>query len=170
MEGLDQNGLHRFYHNLVNSQLYWGEQCVITRNLHIEGNNLDALKLLQETYLGQVTMFYIDPPYNTGNDFIYDDDFSMSRGEYESSSGEVDEQGNAMFDEEKWKQNNSIFTAGATRSHFSRLVTEVPSFTVSGGWSRTWSPTATPDRISVKRPSEWPAWTGVSLAAPSRKT
>ena len=78
-----------------------------TRNLYIEGDNLDALKLLQETYLGQVKMIYIDPPYNTGNDFIYDDDFSMSRDEYESCSGEVDEDCNALFDEEKWKQNAS---------------------------------------------------------------
>lgn len=78
-----------------------------TKNLYIEGDNLDALKLLQETYLGKVKMIYIDPPYNTGNDFIYDDNFSMSREEYEESSGEKDELGNAMFDEEKWKQNSS---------------------------------------------------------------
>ncbi len=78
-----------------------------TQNLYIEGDNLDALKLLQETYLGQVKMIYIDPPYNTGNDFIYDDNFSMSRSEYQEGSGAVDEEGNAMFDEEKWKQNSS---------------------------------------------------------------
>jgi adenine-specific DNA-methyltransferase len=78
-----------------------------TQNLYIEGDNLDALKLLQETYLGKVKMIYIDPPYNTGNDFIYDDNFSISREEYEAASGAVDEEGNAMFDEEKWKQNSS---------------------------------------------------------------
>lgn len=78
-----------------------------TQNLYIEGDNLDALKLLQETYLGKVKMIYIDPPYNTGNDFIYDDNFSISREEYEEISGAVDEEGNAMFDEEKWKQNSS---------------------------------------------------------------
>ncbi|BCX49857.1 site-specific DNA-methyltransferase [Haloferula helveola] len=78
-----------------------------TRNLYIEGDNLDALKLLQETYLNQVKMIYIDPPYNTGNDFIYDDNFSMSREDYEDEAGERDEEGNAMFDEEKWKQNSS---------------------------------------------------------------
>lgn len=78
-----------------------------TQNLYIEGDNLDALKLLQETYLGKVKMIYIDPPYNTGNDFIYDDDFSMSRDDYSSSSGAVDEEGNVMFDEEKWKQNST---------------------------------------------------------------
>lgn len=78
-----------------------------TQNLYLEGDNLDALKLLQETYLGQVTMMYIDPPYNTGNDFIYDDDFSMSGKEHDFLSGTVDEEGNAMFQEEKWKQNSS---------------------------------------------------------------
>jgi len=78
-----------------------------TRNLYIEGDNLDALKLLQETYLGKVKMIYIDPPYNTGNDFIYDDNFSISREEYEGLQGARDEEGNAMFQEEKWKQNSS---------------------------------------------------------------
>ena len=76
-----------------------------TQNLYIEGDNLDALKLLQETYLGKVKMIYIDPPYNTGNDFIYDDNFSMSREEYEDLLGTRDEEGNAMFNQEKWKQN-----------------------------------------------------------------
>lgn len=78
-----------------------------TKNLYIEGDNLDALKLLQETYLGKVKMIYIDPPYNTGNDFIYDDNFSMGRGEYDELSGDRDEDGNAMFDAEKWKQNST---------------------------------------------------------------
>ena len=78
-----------------------------TQNLYIEGDNLDALKLLQETYLGKVKMIYIDPPYNTGNDFIYDDDFSMSSEEYEGLAGARDEEGNAMFQEEKWKQNSA---------------------------------------------------------------
>jgi adenine-specific DNA-methyltransferase len=78
-----------------------------TQNLYIEGDNLDALKLLQETYLGRVKMIYIDPPYNTGNDFIYDDNFSISREEYEDLAQTRDEQGNAIFDEEKWKQNSS---------------------------------------------------------------
>lgn len=78
-----------------------------TQNLYIEGDNLDALKLLQETYLGKVKMIYIDPPYNTGNDFIYDDNFSISREEYEDLLGARDEEGNAMFQEEKWKQNSS---------------------------------------------------------------
>jgi adenine-specific DNA-methyltransferase len=54
-----------------------------TQNLFIEGDNLDALKLLQETYLGKIKMIYIDPPYNTGNDFIYDDDFSVDKSDFE---------------------------------------------------------------------------------------
>lgn len=78
-----------------------------TQNLYIEGDNLDALKLLQETYLGKIKMIYIDPPYNTGNDFIYDDDFSMTRSDYQESSGQLDEEGRALFDEEKWKQNST---------------------------------------------------------------
>ncbi len=67
-----------------------------TQNLFIEGDNLDALKLLQETYLGKVKMIYIDPPYNTGNDFIYEDDFAESADEYLRRSNQVDEQGNRL--------------------------------------------------------------------------
>ncbi|MEI6177041.1 MAG: site-specific DNA-methyltransferase [Verrucomicrobiota bacterium] len=77
-----------------------------TKNLYIEGDNLDALKLLQETYLGKVKMIYIDPPYNTGNDFIYEDDFTAGREAYQRGAGEKDEQGNRMMDEERWKQNS----------------------------------------------------------------
>ena len=67
-----------------------------SENIYIEGDNLDALKLLQETYLGKVKMIYIDPPYNTGNDFIYEDDFSQSAGEYANNSGQIDEEGNRL--------------------------------------------------------------------------
>ena len=67
-----------------------------TENIYIEGDNLDALKLLQETYLGQVKMIYIDPPYNTGSDFIYDDDFSRDRDEYLTVSGQFDEDGGRL--------------------------------------------------------------------------
>lgn len=67
-----------------------------TENIYIEGDNLDALKLLQETYLGKVKMIYIDPPYNTGNDFIYEDDFSQETGEYLGNSGQYDEEGNRL--------------------------------------------------------------------------
>ena len=68
-----------------------------TENLYIEGDNLEVLKLLQESYLGKVKMIYIDPPYNTGNDFIYNDDFKMSREEYADEQGEYDDEGNRMF-------------------------------------------------------------------------
>ncbi|WP_095498789.1 site-specific DNA-methyltransferase [Paraferrimonas haliotis] len=67
-----------------------------TENLFIEGDNLDALKMLQETYLGKVKMIYIDPPYNTGNDFIYDDDFSVNSNDFLVSSNQKDEQGNRL--------------------------------------------------------------------------
>lgn len=67
-----------------------------TENLYIEGDNLEVLKLLQETYLGKVKMIYIDPPYNTGNDFVYRDDFKQSVEEYARSSEQVDEEGNRM--------------------------------------------------------------------------
>lgn len=67
-----------------------------TQNLYIEGDNLDALKLLQETYLGKVKMIYIDPPYNTGNDFIYDDDFAEDTESYKLRSNQTDEQGNRL--------------------------------------------------------------------------
>jgi adenine-specific DNA-methyltransferase len=68
-----------------------------TENLYIEGDNLDVLKLLQESYLGKVKMIYIDPPYNTGNDFVYRDDFSKSRGEYDEELGVYTEDGNRLF-------------------------------------------------------------------------
>lgn len=68
-----------------------------TENLYIEGDNLEVLKLLQESYLDKVKMIYIDPPYNTGNDFIYNDDFKMTSEEYADETGEVDENGNRMF-------------------------------------------------------------------------
>lgn len=67
-----------------------------TENLFIEGDNLDALKLLQETYLAKVKMIYIDPPYNTGNDFIYNDDFAESADEYLLKSEQKDEEGNRL--------------------------------------------------------------------------
>jgi adenine-specific DNA-methyltransferase len=68
-----------------------------TQNLFIEGDNLDALKLLQETYLNKVKMIYIDPPYNTGNDFIYEDDFSEDLSGYKLRSKQQDEAGNRMM-------------------------------------------------------------------------
>lgn len=67
-----------------------------TENLYIEGDNLEVLKLLQETYLGKIKMIYIDPPYNTGHDFVYEDDFSQSSNEYLSNSGQFDDAGNRL--------------------------------------------------------------------------
>ena len=73
--------------------LNWGD----TENIYIEGDNLEALKLLQESYLGKVKMIYIDPPYNTGNDFIYNDSFSIDKDEYEKEIEYKDEEGNINF-------------------------------------------------------------------------
>ena len=67
-----------------------------TENLYIEGDNLEVLKLLQETYLGKIKMIYIDPPYNTGNDFVYEDDFAESTDEYLANSGQFDDEGNRL--------------------------------------------------------------------------
>lgn len=68
-----------------------------TENLYIEGDNLEVLKLLQETYLGKIKMIYIDPPYNTGNDFVYEDDYSMDNAQFIMQNGGYDEQGNRLF-------------------------------------------------------------------------
>ena len=67
-----------------------------TKNIFIEGDNLDALKLLQESYLGKVKLIYIDPPYNTGNDFVYEDDFAETTNEYLIRSGQKDESGTRL--------------------------------------------------------------------------
>ena len=67
-----------------------------TENLYIEGDNLEALKLLQETYLSKIKMIYIDPPYNTGNDFVYEDDFAQDAADYIANSGQTDEEGNRL--------------------------------------------------------------------------
>ena len=77
-----------------------------TENLYIEGDNLDVLKLLQETYLGKIKMIYIDPPYNTGSDFVYKDDFKQSAEEYIEASGQYDEEGNRL---EKNMETNGRF-------------------------------------------------------------
>lgn len=70
----------------------WGT----TQNVYIEGDNLDALKVMRETYAGKVKLIYIDPPYNTGHDFIYDDDFAQTHEEYDAQSGEYDEEGGRL--------------------------------------------------------------------------
>lgn len=90
-----------------------------TENLYIEGDNLEVLKLLQESYLGKVKMIYIDPPYNTGNDFIYNDDFKMTGEEYIDESGEIDEDGNKMF---KNTDSNGRFHSDWCSMMYSRLM------------------------------------------------
>ena len=91
-----------------------------TENLYIEGDNLEVLKLLQESYLGKVKMIYIDPPYNTGNDFIYRDDFAMSGEEYSEESGQVDEEtGDRLF---KNTDSNGRFHSDWCNMIYSRLM------------------------------------------------
>lgn len=90
-----------------------------TENLYIEGDNLEVLKLLQESYLGKVKMIYIDPPYNTGNDFIYRDDFKQSSAEYDEDSGVYDEDGNRMF---KNTDTNGRFHSDWCSMIYSRLM------------------------------------------------
>lgn len=89
-----------------------------TQNLFIEGDNLDALKLLQETYLGKVKMIYIDPPYNTGNDFIYEDDYSECAGEYLRRSNQADDEGNRLVAN---TESNGRFHSDWLSMIFSRL-------------------------------------------------
>lgn len=89
-----------------------------TRNLFIEGDNLEALKLLQETYLGKVKMIYIDPPYNTGNDFVYDDNFAESTAEFLAKSNQVDEAGNRLVAN---TQSNGRFHSDWLSMMYSRL-------------------------------------------------
>ncbi|NBJ88640.1 site-specific DNA-methyltransferase [Acutalibacter sp. 1XD8-36] len=90
-----------------------------TENLYIEGDNLEVLKLLQESYLGKVKMIYIDPPYNTGSDFIYQDDFAMSRREYSEESGHVDSNGDRMF---RNTDSNGRFHSDWCSMMYSRLL------------------------------------------------
>ena len=90
-----------------------------TENLYIEGDNLEILKLLQESYLGKVKMIYIDPPYNTGNDFIYNDDFKMTDAEYADETGELDESGNRML---KNTDSNGRFHSDWCSMIYSRLM------------------------------------------------
>ena len=90
-----------------------------TENLYIQGDNLEVLKLLQESYLGKVKMIYIDPPYNTGNDFIYRDDFKQNTTDYDEDSGVYDEYGNRMF---KNTDSNGRFHSDWCSMIYSRLM------------------------------------------------
>ena len=90
-----------------------------TENLYIEGDNLDVLKLLQESYLGKVKMIYIDPPYNTGNDFVYRDNFTRDKDEYEEEAGVYDEYGDRLF---RNTESNGRFHSDWCSMMYSRLV------------------------------------------------
>lgn len=90
-----------------------------TQNLYIEGDNLEVLKLLQKSYMGKVKMIYIDPPYNTGNDFVYDDDFAASQDDYDLFSGNVDELGNRY---RKNTESNGRFHSDWCSMMYSRLM------------------------------------------------
>ena len=89
-----------------------------TENLYIEGDNLDVLKLLRETYYGKIKMIYIDPPYNTGNDFVYEDDFSQDVESYKSNSGQYDDQGNRL---QKNQESNGRFHTDWLNMMYPRL-------------------------------------------------
>lgn len=91
----------------------------ITENLYIEGDNLEVLKILQESYLGKVKMIYIDPPYNTGHDFIYRDNFGMSREEWSEKSGEWSEDGDRLFEN---TESNGRFHSDWCSMMYSRLM------------------------------------------------
>lgn len=90
-----------------------------TQNLYIEGDNLEVLKLLQKSYMGKVKMIYIDPPYNTGNDFVYDDDFALSQDDYDLFAGDVDELGNRY---RKNTETNGRFHSDWCSMMYSRLI------------------------------------------------
>ena len=93
-----------------------------TENLYIEGDNLEVLKLLQENYLGKVKMIYIDPPYNTGNDFVYNDDFKEDTESFQSKSGMYDEDGNMLLQNfEKNTESNGRFHTDWLNMMYPRL-------------------------------------------------
>ena len=89
-----------------------------TQNLYIEGDNLDVLKLLQETYLGKIKLIYIDPPYNTGHDFVYEDDYSQNTAQYLTHSGQYDDHGNRLVEN---TENNGRFHTDWLNMMYSRI-------------------------------------------------
>ena len=101
-----------------------------TKNIYIEGDNLDVLKLLRETYLNKVKMIYIDPPYNTGNDFVYEDDFSQKCEDYLYNSGQYDEQGNRLFEN---SESNGRFHTDWLNMIYPRLKIAKDLLTEDGG-------------------------------------
>lgn len=104
-----------------------------TQNLYIEGDNLEVLKLLRETYLGKVKMIYIDPPYNTGSDFVYEDDFAQSYQDFKGKSGMFDEDGNMLLDNyERNNVSNGRFHTDWLNMMYSRLKISRDLLTVDG--------------------------------------
>ena len=100
-----------------------------TQNLYIEGDNLEVLKLLQKSYMSKVKMIYIDPPYNTGNDFVYDDDFAVSQNDYDLFAGDVDELGNRY---RKNTNSNGRFHSDWCSMMYSRLMVDSSLLTEDG--------------------------------------
>ena len=100
---------------VIGDSVDWGN----TQNLYIEGDNLEVLKLLQKSYMGKVKMIYIDPPYNTGNDFVYDDNFAVSQDDYDLFAGNVDELGNRY---RKNTETNARFHSDWCSMMYSRLM------------------------------------------------
>ncbi len=119
----DKRKAKRLAHTKINATLRpCREESVdfdTTHNLYIEGDNLDVLKCLKETYSGQVKMIYIDPPYNTGNDFVYEDDFSESAADYLARSGQYDDQGNRLVTN---KESNGRFHTDWLNMIYPRLI------------------------------------------------
>ncbi len=119
----DKRKAKRLAHTKINATLRpCREESVdfdTTHNLYIEGDNLDVLKCLKETYSGQVKMIYIDPPYNTGNDFVYEDDFSESAADYLAHSGQYDDQGNRLVTN---KESNGRFHTDWLNMIYPRLI------------------------------------------------
>lgn len=104
-----------------------------TENLYIEGDNLEVLKLLQETYLGEIKMIYIDPPYNTGNDFVYNDEFGMRNEEWNKVSGNYDEDGNQITGKlEKNTESNGRFHTDWLNMMYTRLRLSKDLLTADG--------------------------------------
>ena len=104
-----------------------------TENLYIEGDNLEVLKLLQETYLSKIKMIYIDPPYNTGKDsFVYNDNFNMSKDAFSDASGQYDENGNLLFDMHSNNESNGKFHSDWLSMIYPRLKI------AKGRWSYTY--------------------------------
>ena len=130
-----------------------------TQNLYIEGDNLEVLKLLQKSYLGKVKMIYIDPPYNTGKDFIYHDDFAMSVDEYAEASDSVDELGNKYI---KNMDSNGRFHSDWCSMIYSRLMVARTLLTEDGRKPKL----AKIQRITLPRRS-FRSYGSVSTAVPT---